>query len=274
MSRSEVSFGRMLSGWRADRGISQLALALESDVSQRHISFLESGRSAPSRDMILRLSESLNVPLDHRNALLAAAGFSHVYQKGELSSERMAAIQDAIQAFLEGVNPAPAIVVDAAWTMHLANVGAARFFGLILGLEKFGGLFQSGASVNVMKLIFDSEGLRPFIKNWDATACALLQRLQRDAAVKGVNNEVEGLIGELLNYPDVPPDWRHVSWNQNLPPAMIMTFVKNKQEYSFHAAVTTIGTPYDITLDDFRIETFFPADDATRSALQKLSNQL
>ncbi len=271
MHHTDTTFGNLLSSWRNQRGFSQLSLALESAVSQRHISFLESGRSTPSRNMVLRLSETLCVPLEQRNTLLFSAGFAPVFQERKLSSDHLEPVRSAADALLEGVEPAPSFIVDGCWQLISTNTGAVRFFSYVLGQQKFADLFLIGEPVNVLKLFFDADGLKPFIDEWDYVASAVLQRLHRDAASQGKDGPIAALLADILKMPGLPSTWRKIVWDLALPPSMVMTFLAQGNRLSFLATITTIGTPYDITLDGLRIETFFPADNETRLVLTKLS---
>ena len=273
LATNQSEFGRLLCGWRAQRGLSQLALAHTSDVSQRHISFLESGRSTPSRDMVLRLCDALNVPLRMRNALLTSAGYAPMFTQRALDSEELGPFKYAIDALLGGVEPSPALLVNGSWDMLQANAGAQRFFAYLLGPERM--LVLSGEPrVNVMHWLFRDDALKPFVVDWEQAASHLLQRVHRDASVQGGGDgPLKGLIDELLAYPGVPENWRVVRWDLDLPPALVMTFATEQGPASFHATVTSIGTPYDITLDDLRVETFFAANAETADLLKHLRPQ-
>lgn len=270
MNEGIKSFGQLLNSWRSTRGLSQLSLALESDVSQRHISFLESGRATPSRTMVLRLSEALGVPLAHRNAFLVSAGFASIFKKSELHTEQFDQIRSATSIFLKGVEPALAIIVDACWTLKQANCSASKFFVHLLRHTPLARMFETEQSINVMKLLFDQQGLRPMVKDWEATSSRLLQRLRRDSALLGRNHPSFALYEELIALPDISDNWRSLSWEAEMPPAMTIDFFDGDRMFSFHSAVTMIGTPYDITLEELRMEIFFPANEQTRLALQQV----
>lgn len=270
MNEGTQSFGQLLNSWRSTRGLSQLSLALESDVSQRHISFLESGRATPSRTMVLRLSEALRVPLAHRNALLVSAGFASIFKKSELHTEQFDQIRSATSIFLKGVEPAIAIIVDASWTLKQANSSANKFLVHLLRQSPLARMFETEQSINVMKLLFDQQGLRPMVKDWEATSSRLLQRLRCDSALLGRNHPSFALYEELIALPDISDNWRPLSWEADIPPAMTIDFFDGDCMFSFHSAVTMIGTPYDIALEELRMEIFFPANEQTRLALQQV----
>ena len=251
--------GPLLRHWRAARRVSQLDLALDADVSSRHLSFVETGRAQPSREMVLRLAEALEVPLRERNALLLAAGYAPLYRETDLGAPEMVDARLAVEFILAKQEPYPAIVVDRHWNLLLANPATHRFLALFLPGPPAGPL-------NVMRLIFDPQGVRPFVENWEEVARHLVERLHREAA--GPPDETtRALLEELLAYPGVPSDWRTPQLDRVPAPLLSIVYRKGDLRLSVFSTITTFGTPQDVTLQELRIECFFPADEATRALL-------
>jgi len=254
-------FGSALRYWRTRRGYSQLRLAVDSSVSQRHLSFLESGRSQPSRDLVLKLGIVLDVPLRQRNAMLLAAGFAPAYQERNLSDPELSAVMQALDFMLRQQEPYPAIVVDRAWTILKANGGAVRLVETFTdpdAASEWGG--------NAMRLMFHPRGFRPHIVNWEAMAAALIQWLHRDVLSGLGGDETRRLLAELLSYPGVPPRWRTLDLAVSTAPFLAIDFRKDDLHLRFFSTLTSLGTPHDITLQELRIEAFFPADAETEGS--------
>jgi transcriptional regulator with XRE-family HTH domain len=245
--------------------MSQLALAMEAEVSPRHICFLETGRAKPSRDMVLQLSAALDVPLRERNALLLAAGFAPMYEETDLDAAELAPARAALDAILEQQEPFPAVVMNRHWTILKTNQAAARFFGFLLGDR------ASEGPANVVRMMFSPSGLRPFVANWERVAETLIERVHREAVGSVVDEATAELLKEVLAYPGVPPRWRTPSLDRPLLPLIPVTFEKGGLTFSFFSAVTTLGTPQDITLQEIRIECFFPLDAETREHARALA---
>jgi transcriptional regulator with XRE-family HTH domain len=169
------SFGLLLKQWRDRRSLSQLALSLTSQVSQRHISFLESGRAQPSQEMVLQLATVLEIPLRHQNLLLSAAGFAPIHTETDLSAPEMASIRQAIDFILHQHEPYPAIVIDRYWNLLLTNQGATRLLNTFIDPDQLQTRFCINGKINLMCVMFDPQGLRPFVGNWEELAGHLLQ---------------------------------------------------------------------------------------------------
>jgi transcriptional regulator with XRE-family HTH domain len=268
MSRAPTAIGQLLQHWRRARHLSQLALANEAEVSARHICFLETGRARPSRDMVVLLASVLEVPLRERNTLLLAAGFAPVYGESSLDAPEVGPVRAALDAILRQQEPFPAVVMNRRWDIVRGNGAATRFFSLLLGPGGGGG----GAPANVLRLMFDPTGLRPHVANWDAVAEALVQRVHREA-VGGVKDDATArLLAEVLAYPGVPARLRRPDLQAPLVPVVAVHFRKDGRAFNFFSTVTTLGTPQDITLQELRIECFFPADQETEARARGLSN--
>jgi transcriptional regulator with XRE-family HTH domain len=258
------SIGPLLQYWRRARHLTQLALAHEADVSPRHVCFIETGRAKPSREMVLRLADTLAVPLRERNALLLAAGFAPIFRESRLDDPELAPVRMAIDAILKQQEPYPAVVMNRNWDVLTTNQAAARFFELLLD-----GRTPPGAG-NVVRLMFHPEGLRPAVENWEAVARALVGRMHREAIGGALDEDGRRLLAEVLDYPDVPTRWRTPDLTTPLVPVLPVTFRHAAQRFHYFSAVTVLGTPQDITLQELRIECFFPADAATTAAAQRL----
>ena len=260
------SVGRLIQHWRRARRKSQLALALEAGVSARHLGFLEVGRARPSRDMVLLLAEALDVPLRERNTLLMAAGFAPVYRETGLGAPEMAQAHKALALILDHQEPYPAVVMDRHWNMVTTNAAAPRFFARLVALP------EGGPPPNVIRLMFSPEGLRPFVANWESVAQALIHRVRREAVGGVPDAPTLQLLDEVLSYPGVPGRWRSPESTEQAPsPCLDIRFRKGDLAMDFFSTVTTLGTPQDITLQELRIECFFPANTHTESEVLRLA---
>ena len=257
---SSPKVGPLIAYWRNLRRMSQLALATEAEVSPRHLSFLESGRSKPSREMVLLLASVLDVPLRERNRLLTAAGFSTEYRETELDKPELAVVKQALDAILAQHRPYPAVVLDRGWNIVGANDCAERFFGFLLAGQ------SPPSPPNVLRLIFHPQGLRPHITNWEAVAEGLIQRVHREAVGNVIDDATSALVAEVLGYPGVPASWRRPDLAASMLPIIPVCFERDGRRFSYFSTVTTLGTPIDVTAQETRIECFFPVDDETRRA--------
>ncbi len=255
MTEAGTGFGERLRWWRARRGLSQLDLAGAADTSQRHVSFLESGRTGASREMVLRLAAALDLPLRQQNALLLAAGFAPAWRESDLAAPELAKINAALDHMLAQQEPFPAFVVDRRWTLLRANDGALRLVAFLLGAVPAG-------PVNLAEALVAPQALKPLIVNWDEVALYLLRGVQADAIADGTA-ETAALLRRLLAYPGLP------ALSQAMPPAeprapvLTLHFRKGETALRLFTTIATLGTAHDVTLQEIRIECFFPADDAT-----------
>ena len=260
-------FGRLLRQWRSLRGASQFSLAVDARTSTRHLSFVETGRSQPSREMVLRLAEALDVPLRERNALLAAAGFAPLYRESELDGPALRPLRSMLAFLLERHEPFPAVLVDRCSNVLDANAACARLLARLAGP----GPVWRRQPVNVLRLTFDPDGLRPSIVNWDDVGRRLLGNLQREAASAGADDSLTRLVEELLALPGTPAAWRIPDLARAPEPVLALHLKRGDLELRLFSMFTTVGTPQDVTLQELRIESFMPADAATESALRSLS---
>jgi hypothetical protein len=228
------------------------------------LSFIETGRAIPSREMVLTLSRVLDLPLRERNTLLLAAGFAPMYKETTLEAPELASIRGALDAILRQQEPFPAIVMNRYWDILRTNEAANRFMSFLLGDR------ASTAPSNVLRMFFDLDAVRPYVANWGAVAQALIARVHRES-VGGVPDErTRALLAELLAYPGVQQAWYNANPATPMIPVLPVSFVKGDELFNFFSAVTTLGTPQDITAQEIRIETFFPGDDATETAARRL----
>jgi transcriptional regulator with XRE-family HTH domain len=252
-------FPSLLRAWRQKRRLSQLDLALTSGVSQRHVSFLESGRANPSRNMILQLSETLDVPLRERNAWLTAAGFAPLFRTRALDDPQMGQIMSAVQMMLTAHEPFPAIALDRAWNVVMSN----RPFDLLSGMlgEDLWARVGGGPR-NLMRLFFHPQGIRPLVTNWRAVGPLIWRRAQKEAnALDG--EEMKAVLADLAPYQDAEVLWSAA--DAALAPVMPFDMQVSGQRISMFAIIATLGTAQDVTADELRIETLFPADPETEA---------
>ncbi len=258
---SHRPFGVHLRDWRTRRRMSQLDCALETEISQKHLSFIESGRSVPSRDMVIRLTESLDVPLRERNLMLLAAGYAPLYMARSLDDPSLAAAKAAIDLILKAHEPYPALAVDRHWTMLAANGAVAP---LLADIDAT--LLQH--PVNVLRVSLHPKGFAPRIANLSEWRAHLLQRLKHQINVTA-DPVLIALMKELRALSPGGDDHGEL-------PGTSEVFVPMQLEtphgvMSLFSTTTVFGTPIDVTLSEIAVESFFPADDATREILRALS---
>lgn len=256
---TSTQVGEQLRMWRQRRRLSQLELACEADISPRHVSFLETGRSMPSREMLLRLAERLDIPLRERNPLLLSAGYAPLYSERKLDDPALGQAKKAIELVLAGHEPYPALAVDRHWSLIAANSAVAR---MLAGVAPR--LLEP--PVNVLRLALHPEGLAPRVENFTEWRSHLLSRLrhQIDATADPVLVE---LHAELQSYPvegTAPPDGHLDEYCGVLVPFKLRT---EFGVLSFFGTTTVFGTPLDITLAELAIESFFPAESETAELL-------
>jgi transcriptional regulator with XRE-family HTH domain len=261
-SSASHAFGTLLRQWRDARHLSQLALATEAGVSTRHLSFLETGRAQPSREMVQLLAGMLDVPLGERNALLVAAGYAPLYGDRPLGAPELEAVRRALQFILRQQEPYPALVVDGQWNVVMKNEASRRIFDLFRGPQE---------TSNVMRTVFDPQMLRPAIVNWDEVAQCLMHSVHREVAATGGETMLR-LRDELLAYPGVPARWKTPGALAPMPPLVAMQMRKGDLSMAFFSMITTFATPRDVALQQLKIECFFPADAATEQTARTLAS--
>ncbi len=252
--------GSLIRHWRKRRRMSQLDLATDAEVSTRHLSFLETGRSAPSREMVLVLGSALEIPLRGRNTLLRAAGFAPAYRHTDLEAPEMAQVRSALEFVLKKSEPYGAVVVNNTWDVLMMNEPLCALSIWLTGEPP-------KLPSNLLKNTFDPDGLKPFIKNWEDVARTTLDRLHREAMHHA---DVEELYEELLAMPGVPQDWRHVDWSRSPSLLIPVTLAKDGLELSFFTTITRLGAPIDVTASELAIESYYPADEQTEAAIRMI----
>ena len=246
------TFPESLKTWRRTRRCSQLDLALEANVSSRHISFLETGRARPSAEMILRLGEALSLPLTARNQMLTQAGFAARYPARKWDTADMAPIRAAMEHTLAGHAPYPAIALDRLWTVVRMNAPARMLFAPL----------NVGEGDSMLNLVM-SDALPPLVENWHEVAHHSAQRLRTESAAQGGVPALDRAADHLSRTP--PPDAPATG------PVVPTIYALGPMRLSMFTTIAQFGTPEDLTLDDMKIELFFPADDATAETLRALA---
>jgi len=262
-----TGFGALLRQWRVRRRLSQLDLAVDAEISTRHLSFIETGRAQPSREMVLLLARALDVPLRDRNDLLTAAGYAPIYRESGLEAPAMAQARHALDFILRQQEPYPALVLDRHWNVLKVNEASARFQAHFLDPKEVAALGPS----NAMRLMFHPRALRPHILNWEPAAASMIQWLHRDVVSGFGGSPARALLEELLGYPDVPRHWRTLDVEASTAPFLPIEFQKGDLTLRYFTTLTSLGTPHDITLQELRVESFFPADEATEKASRELA---
>ncbi|KAB0678563.1 helix-turn-helix domain-containing protein [Aureimonas leprariae] len=246
----------MLRDWRSVRGKSQLDLALDAGTSQRHVSFIESGRSTPGREKLLAIAEALDVPFRERNALLVAAGYAPVYPEDGWNEPQMRSITAAVGRMLRQQEPFPAVLMDRYWNVVAANDAAPKFFG------KFVDLAARAGPRNILHLMFDPAGMRPFVRDWKRAEKALLGRVRREAVGHFADERTRELVDALMAYPGVAAEGRPETGGESLP-MIPLSFERDGLVLNYFSMISTVGTPTTVTAQELRLECMFPADEAT-----------
>jgi transcriptional regulator with XRE-family HTH domain len=253
--------------WRQQRGLSQLDLALAAEISSRHVSFLETGRAQPSRDMVLRLGAALNLTLRDQNALLEAAGFPPAF--GEPTEQELAPeIEQVLQRMLAQHEPFPLVVVNRGYDVLQANRGALRLLKRFIAEPD-----ALGMPLNVLRLLFDSRLGRRFVLDWEHVAHLLLTRVHREVLSRPNDAVLATFLDELCAYPEVPRSWRQPDFSARSEPALILRLRRDELEVSFLTTITTFNAPQNVTLEEMRIDSYFPLDPQTERVCTSLAEQ-
>lgn len=256
--------GALLREWRAARRLSQLALALEAGVSARHLSYVETGKAQPSRELVARLADTLEMPLRERNALLVSAGYAPQHPETALGTPELAQVRRAIELILEHQEPYPAFLLNRRWDVLETNRAAARINGFLL----------EGAPSphrNMLHRFFDPDDLRSVVVNWEEVAGDLIGHLHGEVAARPTDQAARALLDEVLGYPGVPRRWRTRELGRTPPPLLTVVFRRDDRQLRFFSTITTFATPRDVTLDELQIECVFPADEATAELCRTLA---
>ena len=257
-------FPALLKHWRGRRGLSQLDLAVAADVSSRHVSFLETGRSAPSAEMVLRLATALDVPLRHTNAMLRAAGHAPWYAEPDPAGAVPAAVRSAVEVMKRHHDPFPLVVLDRSYRVLDANAGAAALLGALAPAS------LDGDGFNLARFTFDPDGGGRVVVNHAAVARELLWRMQRELLADPDNGPLRDLLDELLSSEHLDPDWRRPDLTTPSAPALELKLRAGDEVWTFVAMVTALLAPQEVAVDELRIESWFPADDVTAAGCAAL----
>jgi len=246
--------------------MSQLDLALAAEVSSRHVSFLETGRSRPSQEMILRLASTLDVPLREQNAMLRAAGLEDAFPDPGPDAPFAPAVERAIERMMAQHEPFPLVVFDRKYDIVRLNAGAScllpRFVADGAALEP---------PVNAMVLLFDPRGARPFVEDWPQTARAMLARLHREVLASGGDAELGAVLNRILELPDVPASWKQPDFGIPSEPTLTVRLRRDDIRVAFLTTVTTFSAPQNVALEELHLESWFPLDDETARTCTRLA---
>lgn len=259
----DADAGALLRHWRLTRHLSQLELALEAAVSTRHLSYVESGRAQPSRELILRLLDTLEVPLRERNAVLVAGGLAPEYVETSLNAPEMAPCKAAIELILGHQEPYPAFVLDRHWNIVMTNRAAGKCTAFVLGDDVHRRRAEA-LGPNMLRLILHPDGVRPWMLDWHDTAGDMIRHLHSQIAAAPADDEAKRLLAEVTSYPGVPSRWSARD-PAGPPPMPLLTtsFQRGDTTLRFFSTITTFGKPHDVTLEELRVECSFPVDAAT-----------
>lgn len=268
--------GPLLRRWREARHVSQLDLALEAEVSTRHISYLETGKAEPSKEMLLTLCNALDVPLRERNLLLLAAGYAPIYGETSLDDPRMAQVRTVVEIILRSNEPRSAIAHDHHWNVIMANEAFIRFVTMSLGKPPAGIVplqVTKPPRLNILRLLFDPNGMRKVIVNWEESAKWLLNEAYRRLAWAR-DDKLRDLIVEILRYPGVPARWSEPDLESPRDLILPMELNVGGKIARMFSTVTSVATPHDVTLQELHVEVFYPVDAETEAVLQGYEDQV
>ncbi|GGX52385.1 helix-turn-helix transcriptional regulator [Saccharospirillum salsuginis] len=259
------SANHALAEFRRTKRLSQLDLSLKAEVSARHISFIETGRAQPSRDILLKLAEVMGLSHRECNRLMTECGYAPVYFDRPLDEAAMQPVRQALNVMLDNQDPYPAVVLNSLWDLHMANRSLNRLMSLLLPPDRLQG------RINMLELIFDHRGLRPYMTNWDDVAALLLRRLTLQLQTRP-NPELGELLETLLSM-DPPADW-HAPEPQGWEGPMLTSELEiNGQHLSVFSTLSSFGTALDVGLQELMIESYFPSDEATRRFFHTLATE-
>jgi transcriptional regulator with XRE-family HTH domain len=256
--------GALLREWRAVRRMSQLQLALQADMSARHLSYVETGKARASRETVARLADALHMPLRERNALLLAGGYEPQYAENALAMPALERMRQAIELIIAHQEPYPAFVLDRHWNVLMANPAAVRINRLLMA-------GRESPHVNLLHQVFDPQDFRAVIVNWPDVAEKFIRHLHEQLAAVPSDRMAQQLLDEVLRYPDVPARWRFRDLTSEPAPVLTLVFRSSMGELRFFETITTFSMPRDVTLDELRIECAFPADDHTAAVCARLA---
>jgi transcriptional regulator with XRE-family HTH domain len=263
-----TEFGHLLRYWRSVRAKSQLDLASEASTTPRYVSFVETGRAQPSRQMVVRLARALEVPLRERNELLLAAGYAPLYSNAPLASPLLERVDLAFSSMLTQHYPFPAVVLDRSWYVQRANDGAQALFDRLFAPRSV------PEAANVLQLVIEPGPVRDHIRNWPTVVPALLDRASREAIGGVLDRATAELVRGLRARSDVAQVLAGPDLSAPAAPVVDLHFDVDGTDLRFFSVVSTIGTPIDVTAQELRVEAFFPADDETRGSWTRMVSEL
>lgn len=261
-----MSFGILLRRRRVARHLSQLDLALSAAISSRHLSCIETGRSQPSREMVLRLAAALQVPIHERNALLLSAGYAPIYPHAAPNRSELEQMCGDVNFFVAQLEPNPVFVLDRYGNILRMNGGAKRMLTLFPG-------WDSVAPLNAPRLVFHPHGLRPFIANWEMVATRIIQRVHHESAENPSDDTFKGLLDELLSYPHVPSRWRTLDLDYVPEPFLTVHYRWKDSILRLFSALTTLTISRNVAREKLSIESLFPADESARTMVNHLAEE-
>jgi transcriptional regulator with XRE-family HTH domain len=259
MARSEARlFPALLRHWRGCRGMSQLDLAVAADVSSRHVSFLETARAQPSREMVLRIGATLNIPLRDQNTMLRAAGFADEFAEPAFDGGIAPGVAQAIERMLSAHEPYPMTVLDRRYDVLRVNRGGALLLARFVAEPSL-----LPARPNAFAVLFDPRLARPFVVDWERVAHAFVARLHRQALARPGEAELGALLRSLFEYPGVPESWRQPDFSTPSEPVLTLRLRRDDLDLAFLTTLTVFNAPQNVTLEEIAIESYFPLDDET-----------
>ena len=272
LTASQPGFPDLLRTWRKLRKLSQFDLSITAGISQRHLSFLESGRSSPSREMVLKLADTLSVPLQEQNTLLGSAGFAPMFQAAAIDDDSMAQARMALEVMLKHHEPYPCLVVDRTWNMLMSNEANIKLFSLFVDPITVWADIDDDGGQNLAKLVLHPNGIKPYIQNWELYANYFVNGLRQDLRANPYALGIRNLLDEISEYPDLPII---DAGNTTAPtlPFLAMELRSQAVAINLFTMVSTFGSPHDVTLQQLRIETFFPADEASERVIKDIAEQ-
>ncbi|MDX8354513.1 helix-turn-helix transcriptional regulator [Cognatiyoonia sp. IB215182] len=262
-----LDFGNLLRSWRSERRLSQADLANVIETPSRHVSFLETGRAKPSREMVTRLATALHVPLRDRNLLLRAAGFADLYAERHMSEEEMSMLRKAVLRLMTAHDPYPAFVVDRDWTVQDANASGRMMLAPIAATFPFD---DPENRPNMLDITFSPDGIRPFIVNWEDYARQAIQRIHREALGPA---DVRRALDRIGRHPDLPKDWWAFDVQYTLDPIFTVQLRNGDRRLNFFSVLASIAVPTAALAQELRVETLFPADQETEDILSTLGEE-
>ncbi|MGP1395901.1 MAG: helix-turn-helix domain-containing protein [Inquilinaceae bacterium] len=255
-------FGHLLKSWRSERHLSQAALAHVIETPPRHVSFLETGRSKPSREMVARLATALQIPLRDRNLLLRAAGFADVYAGREISNSDMAMLRQAVTRLMTAHDPYPSFAVDRGWNVRDMNASGRA---MMIPIADAFPADDPDRPINMLDVTFSPSGFRPYITNWEDYARQAIQRIHREALSPA---DLRAALDRVGRYPDLPKDWWAFDVRYALDPIFPIRIQDGARRLNFFAVIASIAIPTDALAQELRVETLFPADEETEACLR------